>query len=80
MKNLLGGVIVLLIVGSVLPSAGLRSAFGAVIHPELAGRLQQVLPGEKLPVIVRLANPLSIHTLAVPPGLRERHAPTPAPA
>ena len=70
MKNLLGGVIALLIAGSVLPSAGLRSAFGAVIHPELAGRLRQVLPGEELSVIVRLAEPLSIQTLAVPPGVR----------
>lgn len=70
MKNLLGSVIALLIVGWVLPSTGLCSAFGTVIQPELAGRLQQSSPGETLPVIVRLAEPLSVHTLAVPPGVR----------
>ncbi len=70
MKKLFECFVVLLIVGSALLSMEARPALGTVIHPDLEGRLQQALPGEELPIIVRLADPLSIRSLAIPPESR----------
>jgi len=69
-KMTLGRVMVALAAGLVLHLSCTPSAASVDIPPQLFAQMQQAAPGEAIPVIVLLADPLSVHALAVPPGSR----------
>lgn len=70
MNTILARVLISLAAGWVLLHPCFISAEAAELSPRLAETLKQGAPGTPVPVIVRLAEPSSVRTLAVPPAAR----------
>jgi len=69
-KTILARVVILLAAGCALLHPCIKLAEAAQLSPRLAETLKQGPRGTTVPVIVRLAEPLSVRTLAVPPAAR----------